>query len=70
MDKRPGWTRWGKVRWEGKDRMMAVATSSNYERIVTAHLDDYATKSWQEGNLAHFEKRCRDGIYKNFEERK
>ncbi len=69
-DKRPGWSHWGKVRWEGKDRILAVVTSINDERIVTVYLDNKATESWEKGNLAYFEKRCRDGTYMNFEERK
>ena len=58
---REGQAYWGKVNYNGKDRLMKVIVSMDDNTIVNAYLDDKATKDWQENTRRYFNRRCRDG---------
>ena len=47
---------WGRVVYNQQDKLMRVAMSMDGARIVTAHLDDKATKSWRRGETTFFER--------------
>ena len=63
---REGKTYWGKINYQGKDRLMKVIVSMDDGAIVNAYLDDKATKDWQRNTRNLFNRRCKDGT---FEER-
>ena len=60
-------TYWGKVNFNGKDRLMKVVVSMDDTTIVNAYLDDKATRDWQRNSRRYFDRRCKDG---SLEERK
>ncbi len=64
---RDGITYWGKVEYEGQDRLMKVVVSPDDNRLVNAYLDDKATRDWRNNTRRLFDRRCKAG---SFEARK
>ena len=51
---------WGRVEFEGVERLMRVAVSLDERRLTTAHLDSMATKKWISGDFAYFRRNYSD----------
>ena len=62
-ERRDGHTYWGKVKYEGKERLMKVVVSLDGERLVNAYLDDKATKDWRNNTRRLFDRRCKEGSF-------
>ena len=60
---RDGITYWGKVEYEGKERLMRVVVSLDDERLVNAYLDDSAMRDWINNTRRLFDRRCKEGSF-------
>ena len=60
---RDGHTYWGKVEYEGTERLMKVVVSLDGEWLVNAYLDDKATKDWRNNTRRLFDRRCKEGSF-------
>ena len=60
---RDGHTYWGKVEYEGKERLMKVVVSLDGGNLVNAYLDDRATRDWINNTRRLFDRRCKEGSF-------